>query len=117
MSLNDTERRRQAWLAFASAAVSGYTPLEETYKSADALVDETTANCAVLADEMLIEYLKREREKFGFSDEIEEEIEDPDEDPEEEEEEEEIEEEEEEEDDEPEEKPKRRAPAKKRSRR
>lgn len=90
----DLEIRRQAWLAFASAALSGYTPMQETYPDADDLIEETTENSAAIADAMLAEYLEREDKEFNVHEETEEE-QDPDEEEEEDEEEEDEEEEEE----------------------
>jgi hypothetical protein len=79
MSLADTERRRQAWLAFASAAISGYQGLEKTYKDADQYVEELVHNSAVIADDMLIEYTKREKADFEMEEEDDEEEEEEEE--------------------------------------
>jgi hypothetical protein len=102
MSQADIERRRQAWLAFASSAIAGYEPMKEKYRNADEIADEIVSNCSALADDMLAEYAIREKNDFEVDDFDEEDEDDPDE------------EDDEEEEDEEEERPaKRRTPAKK----
>ncbi len=75
MNVNELVRRRNAWLAFSSSAISNYEALEDKYDDATKFVEETVHNCSVLADRMLVEYLKREKTKFELTDEEEDEVE------------------------------------------